>query len=195
MKKHNKLDVIKVGERLFRAKGYHNCGTEEILDEAQYPRSSFYYHFKSKEEFAAEVLEFYGDRVERFYREALSYKTMRSPLEKLRNFVEVMTDMAVRRGFKSECLIHKLSIETASLSEPLRHTTDQQMKKILEPIEVCIKEGQNLGEIRSDTRAIQMAEFLHSQWYGGYTLSRLRNSGEILKNNMSLVFRTIQVNG
>jgi len=56
MKKHSKEHVIEVGEELFKSQGFHNTGTEDILKKSEYPRSSFYYHFKSKENFAVQVL-------------------------------------------------------------------------------------------------------------------------------------------
>jgi len=57
----DKGHVIKIGEDLFRSQDYFNTGTEEILWKSDYPRSSFYHHFTSRESFAAQVLEQYGN--------------------------------------------------------------------------------------------------------------------------------------
>ena len=71
MKKHDKDYVIKIGEELFKTQGYHNTGTEDILKKSEYPRSSFYYTFKSKEGFAIQVLENYGTNAAQFYQSVL----------------------------------------------------------------------------------------------------------------------------
>ena len=86
MKKHSKETVIKIGEELFRSQGYHNTGTETILQKSDYPRSSFYYHFKNKEGFALQVLDYYGGRVTDFYNNVLTDQSIGSSLQRLEAF-------------------------------------------------------------------------------------------------------------
>ncbi|MEL6675570.1 MAG: hypothetical protein AAFR61_25405 [Bacteroidota bacterium] len=42
MAKHDLKKVLEIGEGLFRTQGYFHTGTEEILEKAAFPRSSFY---------------------------------------------------------------------------------------------------------------------------------------------------------
>ncbi len=55
--KHDINTVIETGQELFRTQGYFNTGTEEILKSSGYPRSSFYYHFKSKDDLYIQIVE------------------------------------------------------------------------------------------------------------------------------------------
>ncbi len=193
MKKHDKESVIKVGQNLFKTVGYHNTGTEEILKQSEYPRSSFYYNFKSKEKFAEHVLEYYGNNSVKFYQSILEDQKVKSPMKRFELFSKLIADMANKNEFKSECLIQKFSVECAGNNENLRDITQKQLSKLLHVFKTCIDEGKNAGEIRSDLESLEMAKFLHAQLYGGFLLSRLQNDISILKNNMAYALDFIRV--
>ena len=193
MVRHDINKVISVGQELFQSQGYFNTGTEEILEKSSYPRSSFYYHFKSKEGFASRVLEQYGDSAAEFYNSLLFDNPDLSPMERLEGLAETMADTAVEREFKTECLVQKLSIECAGFIEVLRISTDRQLNKILTVLEACIKEGQQHGEIRTDIDSMEMAGMLQSQIYGAFILGRLSNDGEGMKRNIKRVLDYIRI--
>lgn len=193
MKKHNKEDVIKVGLKLFQTNGYFNTGTEDILKESDYPRSSFYYNFKSKEGFAENVIEYYGKKSEDFYNAILEEQKVKSPLERFGLFFSTVTDLAEKSQFKSECLIQKMAVECAGTNDVLRNVTCTQLQKMLGVFKSCIEEGQNKMEIRTDLESMDMAKFIHAQLYGGFLLSRLHNDVTIMKNNMKYALDYIRV--
>jgi TetR/AcrR family transcriptional repressor of nem operon len=193
MVRHDINKVISVGQELFQSQGYFNTGTEEILEKSGYPRSSFYYHFKSKEGFASRVLEQYGDSAAEFYNSLLFDDPGRSPIERLEGLAETMADMAIEREFKTECLVQKLSIECAGFIEVFRESTDRQLNKMLKVLDSCIKEGQQQGEIRQDVNSMEMAGMVQSQIYGAFILGRLSNDGEGMKRNIKRVLDYIRV--
>ena len=193
MVRHDINKVISVGQELFQSQGYFNTGTEEILEKSGYPRSSFYYHFKSKEGFASRVLEQYGDSAAEFYNSLLFDDPDRSPIERLEGLAETMADMAIEREFKTECLVQKLSIECAGFIEVLRESADRQLNKMLKVLDSCIKEGQQQGEIRQDVNSMEMAGMVQSQIYGAFILGRLSNDGKGMKRNIKRVLDYIRV--
>lgn len=192
MKKHNKESVIKIGQELFKTIGYHNTGTEEILKQSNYPRSSFYYNFKSKEKFAEHVLEYYGNNSAKFYQSILENKTVESPLKRFELFSIFMADMASKSNFKSECLIQKFSVECAGNNENLRDATQKQINKLLRVFKSCIEEGKEKEEIRTDIDSMEMATFMHAQLYGGFLLARLQNDISVFKTNMNYTLNFIK---
>ncbi|MCW5516934.1 TetR/AcrR family transcriptional regulator [Muriicola sp. Z0-33] len=192
MKKHMKEDVIKAGEYLFKNNGYYNTSTEDILMESDYPRSSFYYHFKSKEKFAEEVLEYYGKNSVKMYSSVLKDKNIISPIERFTLFFDIMCTIAENKEFKSECLIQKLSVECAGTNENIRNAALSQLVQILAVYEACIIEGQLKKEIRDDIEANTVANLIQSQLYGGFIVSRLNNSSDVMKENMNLTIDYIR---
>lgn len=184
MKKHSKENVIKVGQDLFKTVGYYNTGTEEILKQSDYPRSSFYYNFKSKEKFAEHVIEYYGNNSVIFYSSVLENQKVKSPLKRFEQFCVIIADMAEKNKFGSECLIQKFSAECAGHNENLRAISQKQLEKLLTIHKNCIEEGQLKGEIRTDIESIEMAKFIQAQLYGGFLLARLQSDITVLKNNL-----------
>lgn len=187
MKKHDKDYVIKIGEELFKTQGYHNTGTEDILKKSEYPRSSFYYTFKSKEGFAIQVLENYGTNAAQFYQSVLGNQKHGRPLDRLKILADQMAQVSTLKKFKSECLVQKFSVECAAINDDLCKATEIQLDKILDVIRACIWEGQAKQEIRKDMGAMQLAEMYHAQLYGSSILARLKNSSDLIKTNMNMV--------
>ncbi len=189
MAKHDINKVIEVGQELFQSQGYFNTGTEEILEKSGYPRSSFYYHFKSKEGFAGRVIEQYGDGAVAYYKSKLTDSSISSPIKRIENLAGSLTDEAIRREFKSECLVQKLSIECAGINDFLRNSTDVQMKKMLKVLDDCIIEGQEIGEIRKDMDSMEIARMVQAQFYGAFVLGRLSQDGEGMKSTINNVIK------
>lgn len=187
MKKHNKERVIQIGEELFKTRGYHNTGTEDILKKSEYPRSSFYYTFKSKEGFAIEVLENYGTNASQFYQSILANEKIGTAMTRLVFLANKIEETASLKNFKSECLVQKFSVECAAINNDLREATEKQLDKILNVIEKCILDGQANQEIRKDIKAMKLAEFYHAQIYGGFILARLKDNGNIMKDNLKMI--------
>ncbi len=190
--KHNINTVIETGRELFQSQGYFNTGTEEILENSGYPRSSFYYHFKSKEGFAIQVLEKYGASAATFYREQLFGDPEADAVDRIWSFIETMIDLAVEKNFKSECLVQKFSIECAGMNENLRTTTRNQIHKMLDVLEECVLEGQQYGGIREDLDSREVAELIQSQLYGSFILGRLSGDGEGMKKSLKSTIGYIQ---
>ncbi|MBO6517338.1 MAG: TetR/AcrR family transcriptional regulator [Bacteroidia bacterium] len=191
VKKHDKNNVIQIGEKLFRTQGYHKTGTEDILNQSDYPRSSFYYHFKSKEGFAAEVLDWYGDGASRFYASVLQDKELGSPLERIKALSNEVGTSLVKSGFESQCLIHKMTTECGASNEHIRRKTADQMNKLLDILSGCIAEGQTEGEIRNDMTPRELAGLVHAQYYGGSVLSRLQKEIDTFRRNIEMVINYI----
>ena len=192
MKKHSKDHIISVGEQLFRTQGYFNTGTEDLLKIAAYPRSSFYHHFKTKENFAIEVLERYGNTSRDFYQSVLLNRQFGSPLHRLEKFTELLTKNAAGSHFSSECLIQKFAVECAGFNETLKKSTDHQLNKLLAVLKECIAEGQSNKEFRIDLSAMKMAQFLLAQIYGSFILARLQNSAELMSQSLKMALETLR---
>ena len=88
-KKHNKEEIIEVGQELFRKRGFNNTGVDYILKTSGTPKGSFYNFFKSKEEFGVEVLKHYTDRQYNYFKELLENFSF-TPLTRLKAFYNAL---------------------------------------------------------------------------------------------------------
>ena len=69
-KPSNRDRILEAGLKVMFRKGYIGAGVRDIVAEAPAPQGSFTNHFRSKEEFAREVLDLYFDHTKRLVAEA-----------------------------------------------------------------------------------------------------------------------------
>lgn len=191
-KKHNNNDLLKIGDQLFRENGYHATGTEEILEKGEYPRSSFYYHFKNKEGFGIKTLEFYGENLKNVLTSILRDDQIKSPTERLKKYFFMICAYNELKKYNNCCLVQRFSIETGSNEEVLKKTAYEQFSAWVTVAEECIKEGQKAKEIRDDISTNELSEFLFSMIYGGHTIGRISGKSNELEKKMELAFKLIE---
>ncbi len=193
MIRHSLDNVMNVGEELFRTQGFYNTGTEEILELANFPRSSFYYHFKNKEGFAVAVLNRYGKNAVQFYANILTDPNITSPKGRLVKFFKLFGDLTEKRDYKSQCLIQKLAGECAGSNDTLIKVADKELTHLLKVVERCVKEGQELGEFRTDLKPKEIAQFLHGQLYGANTIARLAKNKSVMTKGLKMALEFILI--
>jgi len=189
--KHDKEAIIKVGTELFRKKGYHKVGINEILKAGGIPKGSFYHFFEGKEDFARQTLVHYGDRSLERIRSYLRNPAL-SPLERLKSFYRWMIEANVRDGLDAGCLVNNLSIELAGMNPEIGRISDEQFMRWMDEITRCVAEGQEAGEITTDFGPLRIAEFLHAGSYGAFARMKATRSKQYLEDWYAMSFAFIQ---
>ena len=132
--KHSKEDIIKKGSWIIQTQGYNNTGISDILKEANIPKGSFYHFFESKENFADEAIDYYGNT---------GYEGMKSiftdlslnPLEQLQKFYyEFMLNTNKQTDCRAGCLINNLSYEMGAINENLAKKLDKHFNRQVKAI-------------------------------------------------------------
>ncbi|HEY4814583.1 MAG TPA: TetR/AcrR family transcriptional regulator, partial [Chthoniobacterales bacterium] len=111
--------ILEAGLKVMFRKGYVGAGVRDIVAEAPAPQGSFTNHFRSKEEFAREVLDLYFDNLKLVVQETLG-DSSRSPRQKLKRYLDIITERLANGEFSRGCLIGDFSLEAAPQSEMLR---------------------------------------------------------------------------
>ncbi len=188
--KHNKEDIISKGTELFRKKGYHNVGINEILKACNIPKGSFYNFFDTKEHFAEKVVEAYGSDSLNMVTQVLSDNTI-LPLERLKRFYTMIIDINEKDGFDSGCLINNLSIEVGGFNPDISRVTDKNFKILIEVISQCVKEGQDSGEIIDSIPAEDIAEYMHAGIFGAFSRMKVNKDRVYLDKWYRMTFSFI----
>lgn len=167
--------LIAEGLKALILKGFDGIGLNAVLTSAGVPKGSFYYFFKSKEEFAGAVLDAY----ERHYvnmREEIFKDTSRSPLQRLRDYFDAAERLHLAEAPLGGCLYGVLSQTAAARSPEFRArlarvfcTWEGQLRRLLE-------EGQATGEVDPSLDATEAAAFLIDCYEG--TLVRMKVDGD-----------------
>src|SRR5690349_16691992 len=117
MPKHSLRDqILDAGLKVMFRKGYVGASVRDIVAEAPAPQGSFTNHFRSKEAFTREVLDRYFDDLRQLVAETLGDGS-RTPRQRLRRYLDAITDRLAGDGFNRGCLIGDLSLEAAPQSE------------------------------------------------------------------------------
>src|SRR5262245_169300 len=107
--------LITEGLKSFVLKGFDGIGLNAILDAAGVPKGSFYYFFKSKEEFAGAVLDAYQRRYFEPRHKILTDTTC-TPLQRLRNYFDELERLHLSEAPLGGCLYGVLSQTAAARS-------------------------------------------------------------------------------
>jgi TetR/AcrR family transcriptional repressor of nem operon len=182
--------ILAAGATLCGQKGFNGCGLNEVLQLAGVPKGSFYHYFRSKEDFGVALIERARDAHLDELRPLLADRRM-SPVARLRAIFAQAREECEATGPTVECLIPKLALETASLSDPVHAAVKcayQQWSAIMAQV---IREGQAAGEISRKHDADRLANVLVMLWEGAAIRMQIDRNIAPLDDFQAFVFDTL----
>jgi TetR/AcrR family transcriptional repressor of nem operon len=179
--------LIDIGTAIFTQKGFSSTGLDEIVQQAEVPKGSFYYYFASKEEFAHAVIRNYAGYFAKKLDRTLGDESL-APLARLKAFAEDATHGVLRYEFKRGCLVGNLGQEMASLEAEFRVVLLQVLDEWRERFRTCIDAAKAAGEIETTVDSAALAHFFWSAWEGAVLCAKLEESTRALDNVTTLFF-------
>jgi TetR/AcrR family transcriptional repressor of nem operon len=170
-----KQRILNNGAKLVHSKGFVNTGIQEILDASSVPKGSFYFYFKSKDDFGQALVGHYSKFISALFEKYLG-DTNHPPLERLQRFFEDSCKFYAGANFSSGCPIGNLSQEMSDLSDPLREKLNEAYSNMKSAIHACIAEAQNQGQIDRNLDAGNCATFILNGWEGALIDMKLSKS-------------------
>lgn len=184
--------LIRCGIELLTEQGFRTTSIEEVLNRVGVPKGSFYHFFKSKEDFGTAVIEnyvgYYTKKMGGIFRNA-----DRSPLNRLRDFIDVSKEGMVRFHFRRGCLVGNMGQELANVSDTFRTQLETVLQSWEDMLTECLEDAIRTGEIslNSDPRALSC--FFWMGWEGAILRSKLTRSAEPIDHFCSLFFERVAV--
>ncbi len=167
--------LIAEGLKSLILSGFDGVGLNAILHAAGVPKGSFYYFFKSKEEFAGAVLDAY----ERHYvdwRNEIFKDVSCSPLRRLRNYFDAVERFHLAEAPLGGCLFGVLSQVAAARSPEFRARLARVFSRWEAQLRALLEEAQAIGEVDPGVDAKDAAAFLIDCYEG--TLVRMKVDGD-----------------
>jgi len=168
-----KEKALTVGLELFSQKGYSNVGLAEILNTDEIPKGSFYHHFKSKEEFAIQVLERYSNYGLVNFESVLLLQKELLPKERIKAFYNDRANEFEQKQFVKGCLLGD-SCSEGGVSEKFKAFVDGQLEKWQKTIEYCLNEAKANNQISKTLDTRMMSSVILNGWEGA--ISRMKSS-------------------
>jgi len=165
--------LLDEGVAAFLEHGYHGTGLKEVLDKVSVPKGSFYNYFESKEEFAAATIRHYAECVAGKLRGAID--TAPDPVTGLRRFFESLMADFEAAGYVGGCLIANLGGELEG-SDICRETLASSFRGWRDGIRDALRHGQQLGLVRADIDALELADLLTEAWEGAVIRMKIERS-------------------
>ncbi|MCO6000168.1 TetR/AcrR family transcriptional regulator [Actinoallomurus rhizosphaericola] len=147
--------LIEHAEDVFRRKGFHGASVQDITRAAGAPKGSFYNHFASKEELAAEIVLGYVQATD-----FAALKGDGSALDRLRRHLSGQLDRIRASGVEFGCLLGTFASEAGTAGERVRRSVREALDGWIGALALTIREGQAAGEITTDRSAADLAAFL-----------------------------------
>src|SRR5260221_11396928 len=111
--------ILQVALEQFYRSGYQATSVDDIIAQAGVSKSNFYYHFKSKEELGATVLDIRGSEFGMLLAKTLCNEDL-SPKQRLRCFLDCVHQAQDASLGKCGCPFGNLVAEMAEHSEKFR---------------------------------------------------------------------------
>jgi TetR/AcrR family transcriptional repressor of nem operon len=182
--------ILRAGLPVLFRSGYHAASVRDICAAADAPQGSFTNHFRSKEAFAAEVLDQYFDYLKGLVSETLNDESL-TPRQRIKRYLDIITDKLRRDRWMIGCLIGDFSLQVTSHSKLLRKRLDSIFREWRTLFASCIAAAQSAGEIDSRFDARELAEFLLASWEGAILRMKVERSPAALERFKSIVFETV----
>ena len=189
--KYDREDILVTGYEVLRKNGYHHIGINKILEEAGIPKGSFYNFFKSKEDFANQVVSHYAKNNHEWM-STFFQDTQLSPLQSLQSFYKLLIDFNEKDSFASGCLLNLLSNEIGRQNDHLAESLNQYFIGWLNILSGVILNGQEQGEITTNFSSLELAEYLHSGFYGTFSRMKVTRNRVYMDTWFSISFEFIK---
>ncbi|PKN37578.1 MAG: TetR family transcriptional regulator [Deltaproteobacteria bacterium HGW-Deltaproteobacteria-2] len=133
-------EIIRKGAELIHAQGYNATGLQQILQAVGIPKGSFYFYFKSKEDFGLEIIDYFSAMISGIITHYLGDKKM-PPVKRLEKLLEFFENAFQQNGHTMGCPIGNLSLELAGTNERLRVHLKDVIGSLIAQIESCLEEA------------------------------------------------------
>ncbi len=167
----NREKLLETAVAAFGRNGYQATSVDDILETARVSPSNFYYHFKSKEELALEVLECYF----RLSRQEIAPVLVNRRLgagEKLERLGELFVNKMSSNGCCGGCPLGNLAQELSDSHPGFRERLAEFFEECMDGFAGVVAQGVKSGEFRRDVDPRAAAFLLFGSVEGLILLSK-----------------------
>jgi TetR/AcrR family transcriptional repressor of nem operon len=158
-------EIIRKGAELIHAQGFNATGLQQILQVAGIPKGSFYFYFRSKEDFGLEIIDYFNAIIGGIFTRYLSDKKI-PPVRRLEKLFEYYEAAFQKNGAALGCPIGNLSLELADTNERLRAHLVGVIETLIAQIESCLKEAKRDKSMPASLNTADTARFIFHGFEG-----------------------------
>lgn len=167
----NREKLVDAATAILGRQGYQATSVDDILEAAHVAPSNFYYHFKSKEELAIEVLEGYFEKNRQEMAPVFMNRST-TATQKLERLHDAIVKRVSASGCCGGCPMGNLAQELSDSHPEFRMRLSRYFEECVEAVAGVVKEGVKAGEFRKGTDPKAAAYLLFGSIQGLTLLSK-----------------------
>lgn len=187
----NKEIILNTAIDLFHSLGYSQTSVDKIIDQSGISKSNFYYHFRSKEFLALQILD---TLIHKYKKEVILetlYEKNLSPLERLTSYFDKIISYHETLSCRKGCPFGNLALEQSDINDNFRNKLSNFFSEWKNAIEECIREGIKKNDFHENIDPSSLADLILSQIEGSILLSKTHKTIDTLKNSCSQILKLI----
>ncbi len=185
-KENTKSLLLEKGAEIILEKGFNNTGIQDILKAAQVPKGSFYYYFKSKEDFGLDLIDFYANNYTTMMEEYFKDPST-SPINRFKRYVDDWITYFDISNCKGGCPIGNMAQEMGDINESFRIKLKETFDRMKTHISECLREAQEKGEISESLDPDETADFIFDSLEGALLRMKVTKSTTPLKRFYKMI--------
>ena len=192
-RKIHREDIVKAGIELMHLHGYTATGIKDITDKIKIPKGSFYNHFKSKEEFGLEVIDFYMLGAVANLTAMLHDKKIK-PIKRIKLALEA--DASYQKNmneYKLGCMLGNFCQELGDVDDAFNKAISNGFSKMKLGYKNCIQEAIDNKDIYSDYNSGELADYILNGWQGALLRMKAERNTKSLELFIKILFDKILV--
>lgn len=185
-----KEHILACGGEIIHHKGFHATGLQEILQSAGVPKGSFYFYFKSKDDFGLELIDHYRRNLAEQLRPVIKDDTL-APIERLERFFLWFRDHCAANGYIKGCPIGNLIQELGDVQPAFREKLQGSLERVIVFVRSQLELAREQQLIPSDLDPDATARFIISAWQGALLRMKAVAGPEPLDNFHHMIFSVL----
>ena len=190
MKTDIRAHILACGGRIIHHKGFAATGLQEILAAAGVPKGSFYFYFKSKDEFGLALVDHFQSLFAAHLRPILNDESL-PPLTRLARFFLWFRDHFAGEGYIKGCPIGNLTQELGDTNPAFREKLNTALENLIAGVAKQLRQARERGELRRQLDPEATARFIVSAWQGALVRMKAAAGPEPLDNFQTMVFEVL----
>ena len=191
MKQDTKNILIETGAQIIHHKGYNHTGIQEVLKAAGVPKGSFYFHFKNKEDFGLQVIEYFDGIYFSMLSTIINNNDI-TPLKKIEEITNYYISFFKEIDFKCGCPVGNLSQEMGDLNSAFSEKLTNSVEKMAKIYQNILDEAKLINEINEEINTQELSEFIVSSWHGALIKMKINKNAKPLELHKKFVLEILK---
>lgn len=176
--------ILDLAETLIQTRSYGGFSYQDISDALGIRKASIHYHFPSKTDLGAAVVDRYAERLEKALAE-LAKDTTRPSLEVLEFYFQPYLEFAGTTD--RVCLCGALAGEMLTLPKEMRARVDHFFRSHQTWLQTVLKRGEARGEFKLAAPAAKTARMILGALQGGLLVKRTTGDASQVKDVVAVL--------